>query len=118
MIPLDSRPVASVLGRRVLAIQSRFLRDVLTIQRLADSRLLLAGRSARRWRPSWTFRATQDRLVHRVHVHLQLLHAAERVPGAVHAGEFQGRAENRSGGGTAGALRRLQDVPRVQTEIQ
>lgn len=31
----------------------------------------------------------QDSLMHRVHVHLELLHAVERISGAVHAGQFQ-----------------------------
>lgn len=96
---------------RVFPILRR--RAVLTIQRLvARARGRLFVRSAGRRRYSQTL-AAQDRLMHRVHVHLQLLHAAERVFGTVHAGQLQGGTENRRGGRAAGALRSFQGVSRV-----
>lgn len=60
-------PVARVLRRQ---------RAVLPIQRFVAGRSHLLVRPAGRRRHSQTF-AAQNRLVHRVHVHLQLLHAAE-----------------------------------------
>lgn len=106
VVSFAGRSVGPLL-RRVLPVGARVLRAVLAIGRLvarAKHRLLLVRRSARRRWARQTLRAAEDRLVHRAHVHLQLLHAAERVAGAVHAGELQGRVENRRGGGAAGAL--------------
>lgn len=100
--------LVSIFG--VLPIRSRLFRAVLVVQQLVawtESRLLLVQRSTRRRRSRQALRAAQDRLVHRVHMHLELLHATERVPSAIHAGKLQGRAENGRGGSAAGTLRRL-----------
>lgn len=77
------------------------------------SDLLVAPVRRRRYRHALP---AQDRLVHRVHVHLKLLHAAERVPGAVHAGELQRRGQDRRAG--TAALRALQSGLGIQGEVQ